>query len=471
MPSTFFGLEIARRGMVASQIALEVIGHNTANVNTPGYSRQIAGLVSGDPTSVALESGLAQLGTGVTVGSISRIRDEYLDRRIYSASGDQGALVNLRDTLARVEAVYGEPGGNGIGQLLTDFFKSFSELSNKPEDEGLRNVVRGAADKLAGAFRGLNSSLSQFAVDGTARITAKIAEANDIGTQLAALNKQIRTDVAAGQAPNDLYDQRGALLDRLSGIVDFQITSAIDPNSRKPNGEILVTIGGSAFVQGGQSTPLPTTTSVSGSTVGLTTSTGAFIPLRTGELTGIIKGANQVAGYQADLNTLASTLITNVNARHSVGYGLDGATGRPFFSGSDAGSIAVSAAIMQSSRVIAAANPPVPPNNFSPGNGENARAIFAIGSTALLNGQTLNGYYNGRIASIGADSRSYKSLADNQQKLTAALRSQQSSISGVSLDEELTRMMQFQRGYQAAARVINVMDDVLNTVINNLGHR
>ena len=135
MPSTFFGLEIGRRALTANQQALNVVGQNTANVGTPGYSRQVATLEESDPYGVP-GTGVGQpgqLGAGVTVQSIVRVRDEYLDKRIYSANAEQGSLDNLRDALGRVETAYGEPSATGVGSQLTSFFNSFSDLASSPE--------------------------------------------------------------------------------------------------------------------------------------------------------------------------------------------------------------------------------------------------------------------------------------------------------------------------------------------------
>jgi flagellar hook-associated protein 1 len=471
MPSTFFGMEIGRRALSASQLAIQVTGNNTANVNTPGYSRQVVKFSQTDPytdPTIAYPRP-GQLGTGVTIASINRIRDEFIDRRIYGANSSQYALNNLRDVVARVEQAYGEPSTAGIGQLMTNFFNSFSDLSANPESGALRSTVRNRAQTLVSSIRAASTTLEAITPDIQAKVDAQVKEINDLGKQIGLMNKQIRVAVALGDSPNDLQDARGTLLNQLSQLVDVQITNTVDPSSGKGTGEVQINVGGFLLVQGDGTQDLPTTISTSTNTLGLQTANGDDIPLRGGALYGLVKATTLVTGYTNDLNTLVSNLITAVNTQHRVGYGLDGVTSRDFFSGSNAADIALSTTVQSDLNAIAAATPPIPPAPFAPGNGDNARALAALSHTPVVGTFTLSGYYNDRVATIGTDLRAYKLDADNQEKVLNQLQNLQSSVSGVSLDEEMTNMLQYQRIYQAAARVINIMDDTLNRIINGIG--
>jgi flagellar hook-associated protein 1 len=470
MSSTFFGLEIGRRALSADQLALTVVGQNTANVGTPGYSRQVANLEDTDPYGAPADTGKpGQLGTGVTVASITRVRDDFLDTRLNTANADQGSLNDLRDVLAKVENAYGEPSTTGIGANLNALFSSFSDLASTPESGAVRATVLSQAQSLVAAFHAVSGSLSRIPTDINSQITSKVGQANDLAVQIAALNKQIGLSVQSGEQPNDLLDKRTALIGQLSGLVDVQVINSRNPDTNQPTGEVQIDVGGFALVQDDSSAKLPTTTSTANGQVGLVTANGVPIPLRGGEIAGLIKATTLVGGYQSDLDKLASNLISSVNALHSAGAGLDGGTGRDFFSGTGAGDISVAAAVANNPSAIAAAAPPVPPATVAPGNGDIARSLSQLSSQPVIGSASLDQFFNTAVAGIGADSQNFQTQADNQAKIVRQIQTQQSSVSGVNLDEELTKLLQYQRSYQAAARIVNVQDDVLNQIINGLG--
>jgi flagellar hook-associated protein 1 len=473
MSSSFFGMEIGRRALSASQLALQVTGNNTANVNTPGYSRQVVRFTQTDPYGGAsiIYPHPGQLGTGVTISSVNRVRDQFIDRRIYGANSAQASLNNLRDIVSRVEEAYNEPGQSGIGQLMTNFFNSFSDLSANPESGALRSTVRNRAQTLVSALHATSTAINAIQPDIQGKVNVEVKEINDIAKQIAVLNKQIRVAIALGDSPNDLQDQQGAMLDKLSQIVDIQVIDTVNPNTGQGTGEVQVSVGGFLLVQNDLPAELPTTLVTDNNTLGLKTANGDAIPLKGGVLYGLVKASTLVNGYLEDLNTLASSFINAVNTQHQVGYGLDGVTARDFFTGTNASDIEVSVTINNDLDAIAAAAPPVPPNPFAPGNADNARALAALSHSPTVGTFTLNEYYSDRIATIGTDLRSYRLDSENQEKVLNQLHNLQSSISGVSMDEELTNMLQYQRTYQAATRIINIMDETLDRIINGIGGR
>jgi flagellar hook-associated protein 1 FlgK len=463
-------MEIGRRALSASQLALNVVGQNTANVGTPGYSRQVADLEETDPyggpgTDVPAPG---QLGTGVIVASVNRIRDQFVDTRLYAANADQAAANSLRGTLGQVEDAFGEPSATGISAQLTSLFSSFSDLSASPESGAVRATVLNNAQGLVSAFRTVSGALDKIASDLKSSVASKVAAANGITTQIADLNKQIGLAVQSGAHPNDLLDKRTALIGQLSSLVDVQVIDSKDPETNQPTGEVQINVGGFTVVRDGSATALPATVATNGQP-GLVTADGVPIPLASGEISAIIKATSLVGSYRADLDTVASNLITSVNTLHSSGVGLDGVTGRNFFTGTGAGDIAVAPAITTSLDAIAAAGPPVPPATVAPGNGDVARSLAALSSQAVIGAQSLNQFYGAKVAGIGADSQQFQADATNQGKIVTQLQNQQSSVSGVNLDEELTKMLQYQRSYQAAARIINVQDDLVNRIVNGLG--
>lgn len=471
MSSTFFALETGIRGLTTNQTALDVIGNNTSNINTPGYTRQVVQFDETTPYTLpsAEHTSPGQLGTGVTVASINRIRDQFLDTRVNTASSDQGALNNLRDILGQVEAAFNEPGNSGLGSTLTGFFSSFADLSADPQNGAIRATVLNSGQAVVSAFHSVSTVLNQINPEITNKITTEVGQANDIAKQIAVLNGQISQSIAAGDQPNDLQDKQGQLINQLSTIVGIQTVATTDPATGHPTGNINISIGGISLVQGSTANTLPTTYTTTNGQISLQGPAGLAIPLSTGDLYGLIKASTLVSGYQSDIDTLAASTITAVNTIHQNGYGLDGQTNRAFFTGTDAGSIAVNPVIAANTNAIAAANAPAPSQPFAPGNGDNSRALAALTSTPVIGNFTLDGYYNAKVSLIGADSQAYQTQANNQQNVSNLLKNQQASVSGVNLDEELTHLLQYQRSYQAAARFISTADAFLDRIINQLG--
>jgi flagellar hook-associated protein 1 FlgK len=470
MPSNFLGIEIGRRALAANQIALETIGQNTSNVNTPGYTRQKVNLEATDPTPITLPNGLqGQIGTGVDVASITRVRDQYLDEQTRKALSEQGEYGATKDILARAEGVLNEPSASTVGSRLTALFNSFSDLSADPSNAGLRASARTQGQAFATAIKHLNSALKQVSSDVEQSVTLKVKQVNELATQIAKLNSEIQKSVLTGGSPNDLMDKRDSLLENLSSLIAVQVVPSKVAETGKFTGAVQVYMGGQALIYNEDTTPLPTTIDSTSASPALLDKHGKSIPLLGGEIAGLLQAKSLVDSYRADFNRLAEETLKAVNAQHAAGTALNGATGQPFFVGTDANTIDLSPAIVQSTDAIAAATTPTPPATFARGNGDNARLLARVGQSSLMGNSTLNQFYNAQVTRMGADSKRFEDLAGSQEKIVAQVRNQQTAVSGVSLDEELSKLIQYQRSYQAAARFITVMDDTLDRVINGLG--
>jgi flagellar hook-associated protein 1 FlgK len=469
MASTFAGIEVASRALRANQTIMSTLGHNLANVNTPGYSRQVVKIVTTDPYTLPSvnEPRPGQMGTGVDVAGISRIVDPFIDQRVANGLAVQGSFQKTRDLLTRVETSLGEPSESGISNQLQQFFNRLQDLSRNPESGAVRATVVQQAGALARRFNQVWSELDAIAQDATQQIATVVGEANAVAKQVAVLNKEIVASVGVGDVPNDLMDRRDELLRRLSTLVGA--TYRVDRNgSGNSNGSVSVFVNGTPLVLGEDAFRLPTDAAYVGSVPQLTDGT-TFTPLTGGQAHGMLVAAAMVAGYRDQVNIVATTLINRVNELHRGGYGLDNVSGRDFFAGSDAGSIRVDAGILADSNTIAAASPPAPGYPMAPGNGQNALAMAQIANEALLGSFTISGYYTDKISKIGADSQSYQNQSANQDGVVVQLGNLRSQISGVSLDEEMSQMLQYQRSYQASARYLTVVDEMLNTVINQMG--
>lgn len=456
MPGTFFGLEIGSRGLAAAQIAQNVTGHNIANANTPGYSVQNADLETSDPFSPPPVSGggrIGMIGTGVNAQSIVRASDEFLNVQIRDNTSQQTSQQSQYDTLHQVEGAFGEPSNTGIDNSVNSFFQSFTNLESNPEDSGVRATILQKASGMAQVIQQTQASLSVISDQLVSKQTADLSALNSYGGQIAALNVTIRQATSQHLQANDLLDQRDILIDKVSKLANVTV-------SNRSDGTVNLTIGSSSLVNGTDAYTVSTTGPNS------LTSRG---DLSGGEMGGLRKSQALVAGYQADLNTLASNMITTVNQVHASGAGLDGTTNLAFFTGTDATNIAVNTVLTSAPQKLAAAAVPAPPATVPPpGDSQNATLLAKIQDQALISGKTLSGFYQERIADLGARTAAAKTAATSSASSLSQLSQQKASVTGVSTDSEMINMLKYQRGYEASAKVVKTMDDMISTLINNL---
>ncbi len=455
MPSTFMGLEIARRGLSAARLGMEISGHNVANANTPGYSRQRPVLATSDPytlPSLCRPQEPLMLGTGVEVKKVERVRDSFLDIQIRAEVSGHGTWEVQRDALSEIETIFMEPSENGLSSLFSKFWNSWQEVSKNAENTPTRAVLVQNAESLAGAIRHTKSLLETVRDDQRQLANIYINDINSKARQIAALNVQIANSRAAGDEPNDLLDKRDLLLDELAALT--AVTVAEDSL-----GAVKVTAGSVVLVDGRESFDVPQITDWSSDPF----AGPPYDQFTAGRLFGVRENLAKVAAYAADLDKLASTLISEVNALHAAGYGLDGTTGTAFFTGSDSSDIGVNQGLAANLGLVAAASA-----SDAPGDGSNALAIARLQSAAIagLGGSTIAGHYQNLVSRLGVESQEAARMTDNQKALVDQLNSRKESISGVSLDEEMTNLIQYQYAYMASARVITAMDSLLDTLIN-----
>lgn len=446
MRSTFFGLEMGRRALSAQQRALDVTGHNIANANTAGYTRQEAVLRATMPYTVpAFNCPVAagQLGTGVEVGQIRRIQDSYINTQIRSENRAAGDWEARNNTLEKLEVIFNEPSEAGLKTVMDQFWEGLQFLSQKANDPSVRDVVIERGIALAESFNHLDRMLTDLQSDLTQAIALEVQEIDNMSAQIADLNRQIVVLESAGNEANDLRDKRDLLIDELSRLVDVTVTE-------DPTGYVTVSVGGQDIVDNTTVTSLDQSWVNGGKLYGMLYSRDTIVP-----------------DYLNRLDQMADSFITEFNSIHSAGFGLDGSTGNDFFVGTTAGTIAVSAAIQNDSNLIAAAKAAAD----LPGDNTNALDLAGLkhhSFGAPING-TLDDYYGGIVAQLGIEAQSAQRMVDNRELLLAQLKIQKQSVSGVSLDEEMTNMIKFQHAYNAAARMTTTMDELLDVIINRMG--
>lgn len=452
MPGLFGLLEIGRRGLSAHTTAMNVTSHNIANAAAPGYTRQRADLAATLPLRSV--QGLL-IGTGVTVEAIQRLRDRFIDTQYRQANSSLGSANARYGVLSQVELSLGEPSENGLQAVLGRFFNSFQELASHPEEMGARQAVLQQANALVSTFNRISSNLTTQRSNVADDASNNVARINELTRQIAELNRRISVAQTSGSPPSDLMDQRDLALDELSRLAS--VSASLDSH-----GAMLVSIGGVMVAGNGTSVTLQS--SIVGGVLKVTTSGGQDVPMLGGEVGSALELYNTtIPGYMSQLDELANAIISRVNAVHSAGYGLGNPpqTGINFFTGSGAAGIAVNVQISSDLNNIAASS------NGQPGDNQNALALFGISNERLMGGGTLtvSQYYGNFVSALGAAVSGAQSSGSGAELVLAQLSARRESVSGVSLDEEMTNMIKFQRAFEAAARVISTSDELIQTIL------
>ncbi|MBS3872609.1 MAG: flagellar hook-associated protein FlgK [Firmicutes bacterium] len=467
MASTFFGFSIARRGMSAHQAALSVTAHNIANASTAGFSRQQAVFHATTPSGAATgnrAAGAGQVGTGVHIAEIRRVRDGFLDFQLRQQLSKQTAWQERHEALSTVEMILMEPSETGLSNVFDRFWGAWQELAKNPTSGAVRAAVVETASTLASSLNSLAAQSEVLLSDLNVKAEIAVVDINSLSSQLAVLNEQIVTNLGAGLNPNDLLDRRDILLDELSKIVDFRALE-------QPNGAINVAVGGRHLVQESRAIAL-TSGLVNGEMVA-TWPDGQRLAFSDGKLAGIAAARTFIAtDFLGRLNTLASELHESVNRAHANGRSLDSANpllGANFFelpataTGQEARHIRVDRDIVANHNLLRAAGPA--PAGLS--DGSNALAIARLRNALMPSGTaSLEGYFAGIVTDLGVETQQAERIMLNQESLMSQLQNRREEAAGVSIDEELAYMVQFQHGYQASARLLATLDEILQTIIN-----
>jgi flagellar hook-associated protein 1 FlgK len=461
MSSTFGGINNALTSLYAQRRGLDITGQNIANANTEGYSRQRAEMQAQAGSLVtALYAKSDSTGAGVTVSDVQRLRDEYLETRGRSEHERTAYLTDQAAVYSSIEDVFAEPNDTALQAQLHDMWGAWSDLGNNPKDPAARSallqqsatVVDGmhdAYETLAGQWSATRRQLNVFA-----------DQVNTTASAVAKLNESIALATASGVTVNELHDQRDVHLMNLAELVGGTAY-------KRDNGAVDVFVGGSPLVSGvttrklevtgaidladQMADPLVNPMQIRWADTGTAVTPGGTMGSMADSLTVVIPT------YTAALDDVAAKLADTVNAAHSAGYGLDGNTGRPFFSGTKARDLAV--AITDPTQIAAAA---------SAGgtlDGSVADSLSATGSSTT----GPDGAYREMIAQLGITSQTIGRRSGIQSNVTDQVDAARQSESGVNLDEEMTNMIKYQRGYEAASRVLTTVDEMLDQLINRTG--
>ncbi|CAB3395137.1 flagellar hook-associated protein FlgK [Kyrpidia spormannii] len=284
---TFFGLETAVRGLRGQQAAINTTSHNIDNANTPGYTRQRVDLAASTPIempSLYKTATPGQIGTGVQVEQITRLRDQFLDDQYRHQNQYLGEWNVRQDALDKISAILNEPSDSGLATVMQNFWNAWGKLGPNSDDLAARMQVKQTGIAVAQTLNQTAKQLSDLDADLQRSLQAKVTEVNSYLNQIAALNNQIAEIRQVGDQPNDLLDQRDHLVDQLSQLVDVQATES--------GGTYTLTIGGQTVLQNSTVTALdPNNLTVGG-----------------GELKGLLEARQDVASYRAQLDAFANGL-------------------------------------------------------------------------------------------------------------------------------------------------------------------
>lgn len=470
-------LEIGKRAVMAQKFGLDVTSNNIANVNTPGYSRRTAILAEGEPVN----SSGHFIGTGSLVEKLQSFRNEFIDKEITTTNSRLEKYKSDIEFYQRIEANIAEPSELGINELSSKFFNLFNELSIKPEDLALRDHVIEQARSISERFNAMAADFSSTREDALKKLDQSVTTSNNIISQIANYNSLIsNSDAAAISEAQTYIDERQVLIEELSAEMNISIAN-------DNNGVINVFTEGINLVTGTVSNKLELRGTVNPATSERTVQI-VKIDSKNNNLTELNPSAGRASSLAnmynivlddidssgdfsvvTEFNSYVKALADNVNELTSQGYGLDDSNldtppGRFLFLLADGN---ISAASIQLNPEIIARNLPLSDSAGDDGNSEISRAIARIqNNQTFLNGASPSQFYSAFISKIGVKA----SEADNGEKtlnlIYDQLDSQRESIQGVNLDEEAVNLIKFQKAFEAASRVINITNEMLNVIVN-----
>jgi flagellar hook-associated protein 1 FlgK len=489
MLGLFGTLSLGQRSLQTQRQGVEVAGHNLANVNNPAYARQRLAI----QTSLTIPSTLGPQGSGVDAVAIVQLRNQLVDRQLSSEISVTGYWQAMQQALQYAQADLGQQidrnasgaaatdgvsSQQGLSEGLSRLFSAFQSLATNPTSLAERQVLLLQAEGLAAKFQQVDQRLTNLRSSLDASLASDVATANQLIEQIAKLNQQVlNTEMGVPGIANDLRDIRQQKLEELARLVNLSAAS-------DAQGSLTLSLDGVEVLSGQTVFQQLETYDAGGGVLKIQArdlGTGVTTPLNltSGTLQGTIQARDEViTPLQTDLNTLATWLIRKVNDIHAAGYALtDSAgrtpadpafdpgdtTGRSFFTGTNATDIAVNAELTSNPSLLQASSAA-----GAPGNNGNALRLAALANQthSELGNQTFGQRYGRTVAGFGQALATVNNGLSDQRVVEDMLRRQRDSTSGVSLDEEMTDLLKYQKAYEASARLITTIDEMLDTILN-----
>lgn len=430
-------LHSAGTGMSVSQASIQTTSHNINNINTPGYSRQRVEQSAKNAYSnpgYNSSMGLGQIGTGVQATDVIRIRNTFYDFQYRSESHNYGEISIKYQHYTNIEKIFNEPSDSAISGSMSDFFSSWQELSKSPNDTGAKDIAIQNAKYLATNISDVKEKLDKLATQAEKKLNDDVVEINDMINQIRDLNKDIKLIEGSGKTPNDLMDKRDSVIDELSHKLNIENTEVQKLINEKLENKTEVTLD-----------ELKNIGNVSG------------------EVQGSLDMIDKISEYTSNLKELAKGLTKGVN---NVMNGRDfndntvNATDQQIFIFNDNGDPIIKAndkLVNNPKDLVITA--------------EKAEKMYKLKDEKItIDGEdiTIGNYYNNIVQKLGNETKEVIRNEKNQSKLLEEIDNLRLNVSGVSLDEEMVNLIQFQHSYNASAKVISTIDSLLDVVVNSL---
>lgn len=462
--SGFSSLNTAVTGLAASQRALDIAGQNIVNANTPGYSRQRVTLASaGGATTATFHSGSNATFGGVAIEDIIRVRDAFLEATRAAAGSKQAALSIETNALTSAQTLLAEPGETGLQAAVDGFYKSWQDLASSPTNTSNGSVVIQNGHKVASQLQYIGYGLAAEWDNAHANLVNVVAQANEAATELAELNGQIASGTVAGRPVNELMDKRDLLVRKLGELIGGIAVPG-------PDNTVSVSVNGISILSG---TSAQSFTWSGANDLGTAIANPPTIlwgttpvPVESGSAAGLLAALRtDLPNLRSAVDGVATSLRDAVNTVYATGFTLAGEAGEMFFDGTDSTNLTV--VPTSPSQLAIAKDAGIVDGSIAGAIGD--LAIDAKASVVLLGAESPSQRWRNLTVALGVQVQSMKNAVTVQESVVAATEDASQSDSGVSLDEEMTNLLLFQRSFQAAARVITTIDDMMDTLVNRTG--
>ena len=451
-------MEIGKNGLTIYRVATEVTSENIANVNTPGYSRQRVLLETAPPTT---QNGFP-MGTGVRIASVERYYDGLLQQQLVNAQTTLGYNTAKSNVLQQIEPTFNEVANDGLGAAVSNFFGAWQDLTLNPAGAAERQAVLSRAEILQDNFNSVSTTLNDSINTQNDSLVPLTDDINATLQHIAELNSQIKTTELVSGNANETRDRRDQLIRDLALKIGITFTENSDGTT-----DVKFADGGAALVSGSTAGSFSLVPNGTVSDVYVTAAGGGAAVLTAptkGQLGATLALRDTVIpGYLSQIDNLAATITSQVNDQHKLGFDLTGAAGIDFFdpAGTTAGTFGLNAALVSTNQIAASGNA------LLLGDNSNVLKLAQLQGQKLMSAgaSTFNSYFDSLVSRIGLDVMSSKTTVAQNEAFTRQLTNLRESNSGVSLDEELTNLVKYQRSYQASAKLITTATDMMDIVM------
>ncbi|HUF10693.1 MAG TPA: flagellar hook-associated protein FlgK [Rhodothermales bacterium] len=465
-------LNISRRSFQAFDAAMNTIGQNVANANSEGYSRRRITLESDNVSTRGLMNrpfGKTANGSGVNVAVYERLRDALLSRSGWHANGWMGASEEEHRITLALQSIFTTQTEGSLSNQLDEFWNGWSDLADNPADNGVRLALRSRAASLAGTLNRMAEDVQHLTEETERAITGGVSDVNKLLAEVAELNVAVKSGNNVGSPNLSAEDRRDVLVGKLSEFGNFRI-------NEQPDGTYSLTLDGMSVVDGDTARTLSLDTSGASPKILIA---GTPVEMKVpseggGRLVGWLRTlTTSLPDTRDSLNTIAETLVKEVNALHRTGFGLDGSTNVNFFNysagppelGIEASTIRLSDEVQADSRAIAAA---AGDTSLGVNDSDIANAILALRESKLLSGnsESIETFAINLLSGIGATAERASNLYESHASLASHVQAMARGISGVAIEEEMTLLIQYQQSFAAAARVLNAAEEMMDTLLS-----